>query len=76
MWARKVAALAPRCDLIAPILLSIAAVLLTSLLIRQAYAHLTALHIRHDSEDLALAYILPTILLQWFLAATSGFRLR
>src|SRR5262245_64570940 len=48
-------------DLIAPLLLTVAAILLTSLLINQAHADLTALHIWHDPEDLTLAYILPTI---------------
>jgi hypothetical protein len=48
-------------DWIAPISLSIAAILLTSLLLNEAHVHLTALHIWHDPEDLALAYILPVI---------------
>ena len=72
MWARKAAALASRHDLIAPILLSIAAVLLTSLLIRQAHAHLTALHIWHDPEDWALAYILPTIFITVLFGSNIG----
>jgi hypothetical protein len=32
-------------DLIAPMLLTVAAILLTSLLVNEAHAHLTALHI-------------------------------
>ena len=55
-------------DLIAPMLLTVAAILLTSLLINEAHAHLTALHIWHDPEDLTLAYILPTI----FITALYG----
>jgi K+-sensing histidine kinase KdpD len=55
-------------DLIAPMLLTVAAILLTSLLINQAHADLTALHIWHDPEDLTLAYILPTI----FITALYG----
>jgi hypothetical protein len=46
---------------IAPILVSIVTILLVSLLLREAHAHLIALHIWDDPEDLALAYILPTI---------------
>jgi K+-sensing histidine kinase KdpD len=48
-------------ELIASILLSAAAVLLTSLLVVEAHEHLTALHIWHDPEDLVAVYILPTI---------------
>src|SRR5262245_807753 len=59
-------------DLIAPILLSIAAILLTSLLIHKAHAHLTALQIRHDAEDLALAYILPTIFITVLFGSNIG----
>jgi K+-sensing histidine kinase KdpD len=55
-------------DLIAPMLLTVAAILLTSLLVNEAHAHLTALHIWHDPEDLTLAYILPTI----FITALYG----
>ena len=55
-------------DLIAPMLLTVAAILLTSLLINEAHAHLTALHIWHDPEDLTLAYVLPTI----FITALYG----
>ena len=77
MWARKGAAVAfqPQIrlrDLIAPILLTVAAILLTSLLINEAHAHLTVLHIWHDPEHLTLAYILPTI----FITALFGSKLR
>jgi hypothetical protein len=50
-------------DWIAPILLSTATILLVSLLLSKARTHLTALHIWDDPEDLALAYILPTIVI-------------
>jgi hypothetical protein len=70
--ARKVAALASRRDLIAPILLSVAAILLTSLLINEAPVHLTALHSWHDPEDLALAYILPTIFITILFGSNIG----
>jgi len=54
---------------IRPIALSVAAILLTSLVVAEAYSHAKALNIR-DPEDLALAYLLPTIF-QYFLAARS-----
>jgi K+-sensing histidine kinase KdpD len=72
VWARKATAKATRPDLIAPILLSIAAILLTSLLIREAHAHLTALQIQHDADDLALAYILPTIFITVLFGSNIG----
>jgi hypothetical protein len=65
-------AVASRRDLIAPILLSIAAILLTSLLIHEAHAHLTALQIGHDAEELALAYILPTIFITVLFGSNIG----
>ena len=46
--------------LIRPIALSVAAILLTSLVVTEAYSYAKALHVR-DPEDLALAYLLPTI---------------
>src|SRR5262245_20073735 len=70
--ARKVAALASRRDLIAPILLSVAAILLTSLLINEAHVHLTALHLWDDPEDLALAYMLPTIFITVLFGSNIG----
>jgi hypothetical protein len=57
----------PRDVLIRPIVLSLAAILLTSLVVAEAYSHAKALHIR-DPEDLALAYLLPTI----FIAVVFG----
>jgi K+-sensing histidine kinase KdpD len=58
--------------LIAPILLSTVAVLLTSLLMVETHAHLTALHIWHDPEDLVAAYILPTIWAAMFFGSDIG----
>ena len=46
----------PRELLIRPIALSLAAILLTTVLVAEAYSHATALHVR-DPEDLALACI-------------------
>jgi K+-sensing histidine kinase KdpD len=57
----------PREVLIRPIVLSLAAILLTSLVVAEAYSHAKALHIR-DPEDLALAYLLPAI----FIAVVFG----
>src|SRR5262245_40453324 len=72
VWARKVVSLAWRRDLIAPTLLSVAAILLTSLLINEAHVHLTALHMWHGPEDLALAYILPTIFITILFGSNIG----
>jgi hypothetical protein len=55
--------------LIRPIALSLAAILLTSLVVVEAYSHARALHIR-DPEDLALAYLLPTIFVAVFFGST------
>jgi K+-sensing histidine kinase KdpD len=57
-------------DLILPIGLSLALILLTSLVLAQIHAHLTALEIWHDPEDLALAYLLPTIFIAVFFGST------
>ena len=59
-------------DLIAPILLSIAAVLFTSILLVEVHSNLTALHIWHDPEDLAVAYILPTIFITVLFGSNIG----
>jgi K+-sensing histidine kinase KdpD len=59
-------------DWIAPILVSIVTILLVSLLLREAHAHLTALHIWDDPEDLALAYILPTIFITVLFGSNIG----
>src|SRR5262245_65720797 len=66
----------PREVLTRPIALSMAAILLTTLLVAEAYSHATALHIR-DPDDLALAFLLPTIFIAVFfgspLAVASSF---
>ena len=59
----------PREVLIRPIALSLAAILLTTALVAEAYSHATALHIR-DPEDLALAFLLPTIFITVFFGST------
>jgi K+-sensing histidine kinase KdpD len=59
-------------DWIAPILLSTVTILLVSLLLSEAHAHLTALHIWNDPEDLALAYILPTIFITVLFGSQIG----
>src|SRR5262245_53698959 len=59
-------------DLIAPIWLSIVTIHLVSLLLSKAHAHLTALHLWDDPEDLALAYILPTILITVLFGSNIG----
>jgi len=55
--------------LIRPIALSLAAILLTTVLVAEAYSHATALHVR-DPEDLALAFLLPTIFIAVFFGST------
>src|SRR5262249_43019199 len=59
----------PREVLIRPIALSLAAILVTTVLVAEAYSHATALHIR-DPEDLALAFLLPTIFIAVFFGST------
>jgi K+-sensing histidine kinase KdpD len=59
----------PREVLIRPIALSLAAILLTSLVVAEAYSHAKALHVR-DPADLALAYLLPTIFIAVFFGST------
>jgi K+-sensing histidine kinase KdpD len=61
----------PREVLIHPIALSVAAILLTSLVVAEAYSHAKALHVR-DPEDLALAYLLPTIFIAAFFGSTHA----
>jgi hypothetical protein len=46
-----------------------AAILVTSLVVAGAYSHAKALHVR-DPEDLALAYLLPTIFIAVFFGST------
>src|SRR5215510_11730284 len=59
-------------DWIAPILVSIVTILLVSLLLSKARTHLTALHLWDDPEDLALAYILPTIFITVLFGSNVG----
>ena len=59
----------PREVLIRSIALSLTAILLTTVLVAEAYSHATALHIR-DPEDLALAFLLPTIFIAVFFGST------
>src|SRR5215831_6922126 len=59
----------PREVLIRPIALSLAAILVTTVLVAEAYSHATALHIR-DPEDFALAFLLPTIFIAVFFGST------
>src|SRR5262245_60423087 len=59
-------------DWIAPILLSIVTILLVTMLLSKAHAHLTALHLWDDPEDLALAYILPTIFITMLFGSNIG----
>src|SRR5262245_66261643 len=59
-------------DWIAPILVSIVTILLVSLLLSKAHAHLTALRLWDDPEDLALAYILPTIFITVLFGSNVG----
>jgi len=50
--------------------LSLATILLTSLVLVEAHSHLTALHVWSDPKDLALAYLLPTIFIAVFFGST------
>src|SRR5262249_10447769 len=59
----------PREVLVRPIALSVAAILLTSFVLAETYSHAKALNIR-DPEDLALAYLLPTIFIAVFFGST------
>src|SRR5262249_6982092 len=45
-------------------------ILLTSLVLAEARSHLSALGVSHDLEDLALAYLLPTIFIAVFFGST------
>ena len=59
-------------DWIAALLVSIVTILLVSLLLSKAHAHLTALRLWDDPEDLALAYILPTIFITVLFGSNVG----
>src|SRR5262249_54837003 len=50
--------------------LSLAAILLTSLVLAEAHSYLSAIHFWRDPEDLALAYLLPTIFIAVFFGST------
>ena len=57
-------------ELVLPVAVSLAAILLTSLVLAGAHSHLSALGVSHDLEDLALAYLLPTIFIAVFFGST------
>jgi hypothetical protein len=57
-------------ELVLPIALSLAAILLTSLILVEAHSLLSFLHVWRDPEDLALAYLLPTIFIAVFFGST------
>ena len=56
-------------EVLRPIALSLAAIRLTTVLVAEAYSHASALHVR-DPEDLALAFLLPTIFIAVFFGST------
>jgi len=56
-------------EVLRPIALSLAAILLTTVLVAEAYSHASALHVR-DPEDLALTFLLPTIFIAVFFGST------
>ena len=56
-------------EVLRPIALALAAILLTTVLVAEAYSHASALHVR-DPEDLALAFLLPTIFIAVFFGST------
>jgi len=53
-----------------PVALSLAAILLTSLVLVEAHSELSALHVWGEPEHLALAYLLPTIFIAVFFGST------
>jgi len=53
-----------------PVALSLAAILLTSLVLVEAHSELSALHVWGEPEHLALAYLLPTIFIAIFFGST------
>jgi K+-sensing histidine kinase KdpD len=61
--------ISPREALLRSIALSVAAILFTSLVVAEAYSHANALNVR-DPEDLALAYLLPTVFIAVFFGST------
>jgi K+-sensing histidine kinase KdpD len=61
----------PRKALLRSIALSVAAILLTSLVVAEVYSYANILNVR-DPEDLALAYLLPTMFIAVFFGSTLG----
>jgi K+-sensing histidine kinase KdpD len=57
-------------DFILPAAVSLAVIVLTSLVLAEVHSHLTALHVGRDPEDIALAYLLPTIFIAVFFGST------
>src|SRR5215831_9948034 len=55
---------------ILPVALSLASILLTSLVLVEAHSELSALHVWGEPEHLALAYLLPTIFIAVFFGST------
>jgi K+-sensing histidine kinase KdpD len=55
---------------ILPVGLSLALILLTSLVLAEVHSALTTLDVWKDPEDLALAYLLPTIFVAVFFGST------
>jgi K+-sensing histidine kinase KdpD len=55
---------------ILPVGLSLALTLMTSLVLAEVHSHLTTLDVWKDPEDLALAYLLPTIFVAVFFGST------
>ena len=53
-----------------PVALSLAAILLTSLVLVETHSELSALHVWGEPEHLALAYLLPTIFIAVFFGST------
>src|SRR5215471_3186390 len=53
-----------------PVALSLAAILLTSLVLVEAHSQLSVLHVWGEPEHLALAYLLPTIFIAIFFGST------
>ena len=57
-------------DFILPVAVSFALILLTSLVLAEIHSELTARDLWRDPEDLALAYLLPTIFVAVFFGST------
>ena len=57
-------------DFILPVGLSLALILITSLILTEVHSNLTTLKVWKDPEDLALVYLLPTIFVAVFFGST------